>query len=344
MAEDRQRLLNDLRSFVRAPDPDRFDDLARRVVTFQRENLVAYERLSPRWDGDWRSAPPVPTEAFRELDLAIGEPAPGHRVFRTSGTTGMARGRRRVPDLTLYEDAMEAPFVAQVLGGDTRPRPWLSMVPDPRRHQDSSLGYMVGILAQRLSQPDHVHWLMGAEGLNLAESWRLLEEAEAGAQPVVICATAFALVHLLDGAGDRSVSLPAGSRMMLTGGFKGQSRTLSEEDLLALTQELLGLEARDVVPEYGMCELTSQAYGRPLTCPPWMVMRIIDPWTGEEMAPGDTGIVAAFDLLALDNVSALLTGDRGFMDTQGGLTLLGRDPGAPPRGCSLSAEALGVAP
>ena len=130
--------------------------------------------------------------------------------------------------------------------------------------------------------------------------------------------------------------------MMLTGGYKGRAREVDADDLLEMIAARLGLDAPQVVPEYGMTELTSQAYGRPFVAPPWLRLRVVDVDTGKDLKAGETGLVAFFDLLNLDNVSALLTGDLGTLDDAGRLTLLGRAEGAVLRGCSLTAEALGV--
>jgi len=203
---------------------------------------------------------------------------------------------------------------------------------------------MVSTLAGRLAA--RTTWVTGPHGLDAARAWRALGDAAAAGEAVLLLTTSFALVQLLDAAPDRSVRLPAGSRAMLTGGFKGRSRTLDPGELLALAQARLGLAPEAVADEYGMTELTSQAYaaraGEPLVAPPWLRLRVVDPATHEELPPGRQGLVAFFDLLNLDNVSALVTSDLGVLDERGGLTLRGRAPGAPARGCSLTAEELGV--
>ena len=55
-------------------------------------------------------------------------------------------------------------------------------------------------------------------------------------------------------------SLPAGSRVLETGGYKGRSRSLSKQELHALITRQLGVPASHIVSEYGMSELSSQAY------------------------------------------------------------------------------------
>jgi hypothetical protein len=131
--------------------------------------------------------------------------------------------------------------------------------------------------------------------------------------------------------------------MMLTGGYKGRTREVDEAPLLDAIEARLGLGRGAVVPEYGMTELTSQAYGRPLGVPPWLVLRVVDPSSLEDLPAGSVGLVACFDLLNLDNLSALVTGDLGCLDPAGRLTLRGRAAGASLRGCSLTAEELGIA-
>jgi hypothetical protein len=146
---------------------------------------------------------------------------------------------------------------------------------------------------------------------------------------------------LLDATSDLPKA-PKGSRMMLTGGFKGRTRRVNEGDLLGMIQTRLGFEPANIVGEYGMTELSSQAYGKPFQSPPWLRMRVVDPTHLQDVAAGQQGLVAFFDLLNLDNVSAILTSDLGVLDAHGGLTLLGRAPGSRTRGCSLQAEEWGA--
>lgn len=345
---DRAPLVADLLAFVADPQPERFDALASRVVRFQADSVPAYGRLVRARGLDalasWRDAPRVPTDLFRELDLSnLGADDAEAACFRTSGTTGPdQRGARRVRDLTLYHAGMVEPFVTHVLGGARDRRPWLSLVPDPRDAPGSSLGHMVAELAVDFADAADTLWALGPEGLDVRAAWEWLEAQARAAHPAVVLGTSFAIVSLFDADSARRVRLPDGSRLMLTGGFKGRSRTLDEDALVALVTERLGLPASAIVPEYGMTELTSQAYGRPLQAPPWLRLEVLDPLSLAPLPPGERGLVACFDLLALDNIAALLTGDLGTLDAHGHLTLHGRAPGAVLRGCSLTAEELGV--
>ena len=74
--------------------------------------------------------------------------------------------------------------------------------------------------------------------------------------------TAFSFVHLLDYLVEQDLrfELPAGSRVMETGGYKNRSRSMPKAELHALITERLGIPPENIVCEYGMSELSSQAY------------------------------------------------------------------------------------
>ena len=334
--EHRARLKHEILRFVARPHAQDFDRLAREVIVYQASAIAAYGRLVEAEGGPpkrWQDAPLVPTSMFRDLDLCAAKAqAPIDAAFLTSGTSSGRRGRRRVPDLSLYHAGMEGPFVTNVLAESRKARPWFSLIP---RSDESSLSHMVTELGKSLSI--ETYWAFDDHGLDVG---RLVAKLEALTEACVLLTTGFALVHLLDGLIERPLILPTGSRMMLTGGFKGRSRSLKESELLHQVDALLGIGPDAVVPEYGMTELSSQAYGRPLRSPPWLKLRVLDPDTLQEQDANRPGLLACFDLLNLDNISALLTSDLAQKNAAGGVTILGRAPGSVLRGCSLSAEEL----
>ena len=83
----------------------------------------------------------------------------------------------------------------------------------------------------------------------------------------MILATTFSLASFLDYLAQRKMRLPlpSGSRIMETGGFKGKGRAVSRPVLLKRVKRMLGVDARHVINEYGMTELSSQLYDVSLT-------------------------------------------------------------------------------
>jgi len=338
-------------------DDEAFNTLALEVFAFQFESNPTFRRFC-RGRGvererveRWENVPPVPTTAFKHLDLVSAGSDEMEAVFRTSGTTrgGTAKGKHGVPRIALYRASLLPNFRSRLLPDGLRP-PLLSLIPSPVESPDSSLSTMIGFVAEELC--DDASWL--ADGRGRVEIDRFLEasgELSASSRPLLLVGTAFAFVHLLDGLADRDVrlTLPDGTRLMETGGFKGRSRILDRDALYGDIEARLGVPAWRVVNEYGMTELLSQLYEPILTegpggsrrhvPPPWLKVRSLDPVTLAPLPEGEAGLLAFYDLANLGSVSHVLTEDVGTVDG-GGLRLHGRVEGAEPRGCSRAMEEL----
>jgi hypothetical protein len=361
------RLAADLtRLFERGVDEpldDRaFSDWALRVFRWQFATNAPYRGycrargVTPDEVARWEDVPPVPTSAFKRLRLLSVEEGRGPEVvFRTSGTSAGTerRGEHAVASLALYRAALLPPLRAHVLTG-TRPR-LLSLIPSAADAPQSSLSQMVGALADELGA-EPTGWFARSDG-SLAQD-ALVAAARAAMDervPVLVATTAFALVHWLDGLARSGVRLrlPEGSRMMETGGFKGRARVVEREELYAAVEERLGIPAACVVNEYGMTELLSQFYEPVLSgppapaalrerfhvAPPWVRTRVLDPATLVPLGHGQAGLLCHFDLANAGSAACVLTEDMGVA-VAGGFRLLGRAPGAEPRGCSLATEDL----
>ncbi len=366
-------LLRGIERFILGADGD-FDELAAAAARFGYERVEPYRRLcdrrsiTPEALDDWRAAPAVPTSAFKSLRLAAAKP---REIFRSSGTT---RGteRRSVhyhPYPDLYRTVIDATFPAACLparsldrgdrgraddgsgesGGEVgRGRlPILSLIPDRAAAPDSSLSFMAAHVFSRHAATSSA-WAASDSGIDLALACRWLR-ARAEGEAVLVLSTALALVLLLDrleGESGSATHLPAGSRVFETGGFKGRTLETTPDAVRRRARTQLGLQPDAVVREYGMTELTSQAYSRPggerLRTPPWMPFRVLDPDTLEEVEEGETGLLAFFDLANLGSVCHVLTEDLGVREGDA-FRLLGRASGAELRGCSLTAEELGAA-
>jgi hypothetical protein len=339
------------------PDEARFSALAVDLFAFQFEHCAAYRRFceargrTPARLGSWREIPAVPTGAFKELALRCFPAERTVATFRTSGTTAAARGELHLDTLELYEASLLPGFRRHLLpdlepGGRFLIR---VLAPSPAEAPDSSLSHMFGAALRELGATgsgfDVEGGLLRAEGALSA-----LEEASARGEPLLLCGTAFGFVHLEEAlaARGRKLALPEGSRLMETGGSKGRARELLPGELHALLERALGVPAARIVNQYGMTELASQFYDSVLARPgeprrklgpPWARVRVVDPETGEDARPGRVGSLAIYDLANTGSVLALQTADLG-RSLADGFEVLGREPGAEARGCSIAADLL----
>ena len=336
-------------------DHERFERLALALFRWQARHCAPYatlcrgRNLDPAGVDRWQDIPAVPTGAFKEMALRSFPPERTIKTFRTSGTSAERRGELHLDTLALYEASLVPAFSRGVLAGIEGPCTLLILAPSVTEAPDSSLSHMFHVMLGRRGARGSGCFLR-SEKLDTAA----LESAIAAADaPVVLCGTAFAFVHWMEGlqAARRKLSLPAGTRIMETGGFKGRARERTQGALYAEIGETLGVAANAIVNQYGMTELGSQFYdstfARPAAprhkmTPPWVRVRLVDPATGADVAPGEPGVIQILDLANTGSVAALLTADLG-RSVEAGFEVLGRDADAEERGCSVAAdEMLGV--
>ena len=337
-------------------DDDAFGALARRVFAYQLASNAPYARYCERRGrtlesiAHWSDIPPVPTAAFKAIDFASGDGSAPDAVFRTSGTTRGAeqRGRHVVLDIELYRRAALPNFRAHFLPDDAR-LPFFCLSPRAADQPDSSLAWMIHEVATAFATD--ADWFVDPQtGLDAPRLLTALEDAMSDGRPVALLGTTLAFVHLLDRMAeeDRTLELARGSRLMDTGGFKGSGRDVQPGDLLQSYRERLGIEAAHRVNEYGMTEMCSQFYDSALrdgnaergyAMPPWVRTRAVDPDTLAPLPAGTLGILQHFDLANLGSVMAIQTEDLGVVEGDR-FTLLGRAPGAQPRGCSIAMDIL----
>lgn len=337
-------------------DDDAFNRAALELFDLQFVANAAYRRwavhrgVTPDAVTHWTAIPAIPAMAFKELELSALPPGARTRVFHSSGTTGQQPGRHyHGPEsLALYEDSLGAWFAPHLVPHG-RPVTLISLTPPPEAAPHSSLVHMLAAVVRQYGGAGSAFvgavgsdgWMVGLEALK-----KVLLPALQGDQPVLLAGTAFNFVHLLDSlaATETHLCLPAGSRVMETGGYKGRSRELPRAELHAALIARLGVPAARIVSEYGMSELGSQAYdrvaGRDGPCgfrfPPWARARVIAPETGAEAAPGLPGRLRVLDLANVWSVAMIQTEDLAVAGAHG-FELLGRVPVAEPRGCSLLA-------
>jgi len=337
-------------------DEARFEALALALFAHQFERCAPYRAFcvqrgrTPRSVERWQDVPCVPTGGFKELELVSFPVERAVARFETSGTSTTARGALHLDTLSVYEASLLASFRRALLPElpEAARVAMRVLAPSTREAPHSSLSYMFDTALRELGAPDSGHWVRDE-----ALDWPRIEaEGEALADvdgPLLLCGTAFAFVHLVDGlaARDLHLALPPGARLMETGGFKGRSRELPPADLYAALEARLAVPPERIVNQYGMTELGSQFYDSVLREPGAPRRKLAPPWTrvrllgedGEEVASGEPGRIALVDLANTGSVAFVETADLGRA-VGGGFEVLGREPGAEARGCSIAADAL----
>jgi hypothetical protein len=369
---------------------DDFNSLALELFALQFKYNPAYQKIcvtrgvAPKVINDWTQIPAVPTAAFKVLELSCIPLAERTAVFHSSGTTEQKPSRHfhRAESLAVYEASLLAGFephfgsdkrlTSLAPGEGTGPTEYeahletagrlVFLTPGRAAAPHSSLVYMFDTVRRRWGLPESAFLGQlagdGSWAVDFPAVRRQLEAAMESAEPLTLLGTAFSFVHLLDHLAEQGLwfRLPAGSRVMETGGYKNRSRTLPKARLHELIGERLGVAAGRIVCEYGMSELSSQAYEvmsdewqvtsqvasphhsslitHHFRFPPWARVQIVSPETGREVADGDAGIIRVFDLANVFSVAAIQTEDLGVRRGTG-FELLGRAEAAEPRGCSL---------
>ena len=338
-------------------DEARFESLAHDLFAHQFAHCAPYRRFcerrghTPNRVKHWREIPAVPAGAFKEMALRSFPAEREVHAFRTSGTATERRGALHLDTLELYEASLLPSFRRGVLpdlapGERARIR---VLAPSPAETPDSSLSHMFGVVLRELGDAESGFDVQHG-ALHAGELVAALEKTAADCVAVALCGTAFAFVHLLDALAERGVRIPlaTGSRVMETGGFKGRAREMPREALYAGIEHALAIVPERIVNQYGMTELGSQFYDSVLReparprrklAPPWTRVRLVDPETGDDAGPGAPGVVTILDLANTGSVLAIQTADLG-RTIEDGFEVIGREPGAEARGCSIAADEM----
>ncbi len=287
--------------------------------------------------------PAVPTDVFKAARVACFAPDREVRAFRTSGTTQDVRGVHVFEDLSLYESAAVSAARRWLLPASAYRFALLAR--DEREAPDSSLSFMLARFVERWGGDLDTFCIRG-DALDVDAVMRTFELATLAPEPVALLGAAYGFVHLIDAMGDGAVALPAGSVVMPTGGFKGRAREVAPDAFHAMLCARFGVTRSQIVGEYGMTELSSQAYeahregAAPgvFRAPPWMRVTAVDPSSLEALPHGETGLLRVVDLANMGSAVAVQTSDLGRV-TAHGFEVFGRAPGATPRGCSRALDA-----
>lgn len=336
-----------IRRLLGPMDEAKWNELTGELFAWQYARVPAYQRFClgrgtlPKTFRSWRDIPTVPQQLLKHEALYCrGLPKPTV-IYETSGTTTGRPGRQHLLDTDIYRAvSVEGARRAGLL---TREIELHFLTPSPAEAPHASLSAMFGFWQKALRQTGPRFWI--SQGyFEFARLREILTTQIKKRRPIAICGTAFSFVHLIDAwTGLPPLKLPRGSWLLETGGFKGRSREISKPELYAQLARTFGVRDTAIWNEYGMSELSSQAYARGVhglhQTPPWARVLVCDPATGREVSIGKKGLVRWIDLANVDSVLALQTLDVAER-TPRGFRLIGRLSRTEPRGCSLNADDL----
>ena len=299
-----------------------FRRIALELFRYQSRHCAPYRLylqimgIDPAEVSEVEQIPFLPIEVFKSQNLYCGPNEP-EVCFTSSATTGMTPSRHYMASLTDYEVAFTAAYEQFYEG-----MPIYALLPCYLEREGSSLVYMVDRLVARYGG-----------GFFLDDHKALVEGLDSTPGPKILLGVSYALLDLAE----EGVVLPPDTIVMETGGMKGRRKELSKSELHAVLTKAFGVDT--IHSEYGMAELTSQAYssgGGVFEAPQWMrvvVRDVNDPLS--RLPVGARGGVHIIDLANRYSCSFIQTQDMGRVMADGSFVLEGRISGADIRGCNL---------
>lgn len=306
-----------------------FEQKALQLFHFQAEHCAPYReylRLAGFGPDFVRSIrrlddiPYMPIGIFKLREVYCGDNPP-ETVFTSSATTGMTPSRHPVARLEDYRKSFTAAF--RIFYGDPSQYALFALLPSYLERKGSSLVMMADSLISQC----------GAGGFYLDDYEALLADMAACGKPTILLGVTYALLELAERySPDLHESI-----IMETGGMKGRREELPKNELHRRLCKAFGAER--IHSEYGMAELSSQAYslgGGIFRTPPWMRVTVRDVNDPFDILPsGSRGGVNIIDLANLHSCAFIQTEDMGRTFPDGSFTIEGRIDRSEIRGCNL---------
>lgn len=304
-------------------------DFAREALAtfrFQAERCAVYREylgrigVAPSDVTDWRDIPMLPIGFFKWRDVYCGDGEP-EKVFTSSNTGGGDASRHAMASLALYERAFTAAF--ERFYGEPRRWSLYGLLPNYLSREGSSLVYMC----------DRLIAACGSGGFYLDQYERLLDDMARDPKPKILLGVSYALWDLAE----RCAPKLRDTVVMETGGMKGRREELPKEEFHRILCDAFGVDA--IHSEYGMAELTSQAYsdgGGVFRAPSWMRVLVRD--VNDPFCHLDDGRRGGLDIIDLANRSScafISTQDVGRTFADGSFAVEGRIDRSEIRGCNL---------
>ena len=303
-----------------------FDCAALELFRFQAERCGVYREYLAEIGVDPAAVrrvdeiPMLPIEFFKWRDVYCGDTEP-QIVFTSSNTGGTTPSRHFMQSLAHYEKAFLTAF--RTFYGDPAGWSLYGLLPNYLQREGSSLVYMA----------DRLIAACGSGGFYLDDYEKLLADMARDPKPKILLGVSYALWDLAE----RYAPKFENTVVMETGGMKGHREELPKARFHRILCEAFGVES--IHSEYGMAELTSQAYsqgGNVFRCPGWMRVTardVNDPF--DPLPAGARGGLNIADLASWWSCAFIQTQDVGRVGADGAFVIEGRIDHSDIRGCNL---------
>jgi len=268
--------------------------------------------------------PFLPIELFRYHKVITGQWTP-EIIFLSSGTSASTRSKHYMRSLEEYLLNAQRGFEEHY--GPLRNYRILALLPSYFEVPASSLIAMVHHFIRQTEDP-----LSGFYHQKIPELIELLQRPHE--KPCMLWSVSYALLDLIESL--QGATIHPEIILLETGGMKGRREEIPKEAFHEILRHKLGV--REVHSEYGMTELSSQAYAkdkgifRPTSTFHVLVGDINDPFL---IRKSGKGILHCVDLANTHSCAFIRTADVGEVFEDGSFRVIGRVDNALWRGCNL---------
>lgn len=275
-----------------------------------------------------RGLPFLPIEWLKNESLTWFKGKQIAKTFLSSGTES-ARSQSHFSEegLLAYQTSALQGFSEFMARESIEFEKIVSFVPDTSAWPDSSLAQMIAWFGD----------FFPLEYLDIGQRDQIAGSFKEESASTLYIGTAFHWINLLDSG--FSVEFPKSAYLLETGGTKGQSRNLSRGSFYELLRQTIQISSSQILSEYGMSELSSQAWSRgdensTYRFSSWVNLQVT---SGSQSFENGKGSLLIQDPSRLDYPYPFRVQDVVSLD-KGAFQILGRVPHAPLKGCSLLAE------
>ena len=303
-----------------------FEAAALELFRFQADRCKPYKEyisllgIDPSEVKRIEDIPFLPIELFKSHDIYCADTEP-EIIFTSSNTGGTTPSRHMMASTEVYRRAFTQAFEA--FYGKIEEWSIYGLLPNYLEREGSSLVYMTDELIRRA----------GSGGFYLNDYERLIHDMERDPKPKILLGVSYALWDVAEQYAPKF----SNTIIMETGGMKGRRKELTKSELHDILCRGFGVNS--IHSEYGMAELTSQAYSKGegiFETPRWMHILVRDVNDPLDHSPqGMRGGIDVIDLANLTSCAFIRTQDIGRKLDERRFVLEGRIAGSDIRGCNL---------